>query len=90
VDGDVGLGENMKNKVIVAVVATILGLLRFHGVTSLTFQAIAHIFEGWMFGLWYAKRSDVFTRRDSYFYLAVGVALAVVEVACFLIFRFHS
>lgn len=59
-------------------VAVVLAVLRMAGFASAFFQAIAHVFVGGLFAAWIADRQN---RK----YLALGIALTVVEVGCFLI-----
>jgi hypothetical protein len=63
--------------VINVLIAVVLAALRIAGHKSIMFQGIAHVYVGGLFGVWLADRS----RKGA---LALGVALTVVEVLCFL------
>jgi hypothetical protein len=57
----------------------VLGVLRFAGVKSQAYQAIAHCFVGGLFGAYIAGRDPVF--------LLLGVGLSIIEVTAFLYFK---
>jgi hypothetical protein len=78
------------------IIALVLAALRVAGHTSEAYQAAAHLFVGGLLGAWLVnvacKRSRVCRagRGNEFaaFYLGLAIALSIVEVACFLVFRF--
>ena len=68
----------------------VLGGLRVAGVTSPAFQAVAHLFVGGLFGGWLVLRQEIDTvsveEANKNFWMAIG--LSVLELVCFLWFRF--
>lgn len=75
--------------ILIAIVLVIAGL-RIAGITHESYQAAAHLFVGGLVGAWLIERkgttigSAINARID----LLLAIALSVVEVACFLWFRF--
>jgi hypothetical protein len=65
---------------LLCLLAGVFGGLRVLGNTSQAFQGFAHIYVGGLIGAWLVKR------RPLYGGLALG--LSVLEVLCFLYFRF--
>jgi len=77
------------------IIAVGLTALRIAGHKSEAFQAMAHLFVGWLIAAWWfspasydgsgkAREYD----RKSGLYLWLAIVLSVVEVACFLWFKF--
>lgn len=62
------------------VIALIIGILRIIGIKAAWFQAIAHLYVGGLFGSWWQSRDPI--------PLVLAVSLSVLEVVCFLIFKF--
>jgi hypothetical protein len=56
-------------------IAVILGGLRIAGVKHLAFQAAAHLYLGWLIGVWWYG--------DKRLALWLAIALSILEVACF-------
>lgn len=67
--------------VILIVVASIIAILRTIGVVSPFYQAIAHLFVGGLFGAWVVNRNRVL--------IQIVIALTIIEIICFLLFRFR-
>lgn len=62
---------------ILSVLALLIGGARIYGIKHIAFQAVAHLFVGFLFGKWITKRE----RKD----IILFWILCVVEVVCFLI-----
>jgi hypothetical protein len=58
-----------------------LALVRMTGHKSQSYQAVAHLWVGWLIGLW-MFRGDALAGWTI-------VALSVIEVACFVWFKLH-
>jgi hypothetical protein len=68
-------------------IAVLLAYLRIAGHKSEAFQAVAHLFVGWLLSAWWLKRSDswISDGRDSgRLELRLAAALSIVEIACFI------
>lgn len=63
-------------------VAIVTGLLRIAGFRSQAFQAFAHTFVGGLIGAYLVSRKPL--------WLGLVVAMSLLEVNCFLIFRTRS
>ncbi len=81
------------------IIALVLAALRVAGHTSEAYQAAAHLFVGGLIGAWLvnvAARIRIRAggglahkeHRAAAFHLSLAVALSVVEVICFIVFRF--
>jgi hypothetical protein len=76
---------------ILTVIAFILGFLRAHGIKSILFQAIAHVYVGGLFGAgimnWVKNKlpwkTALMTRE-----MVLAIGLSLLEVICFLAFKF--
>lgn len=64
-----------------AVFALLLGILRFAGVTSIAFQAVAHIFVAFNFTAAY------YDAKNRWKFLGLGLALTAAEVVAFFALR---
>lgn len=58
-------------------IAAGLGILRILGYVGAAFQAVAHLYVGGLFGAYFAAPRPL--------YLALALALATLETACFLL-----
>lgn len=65
-----------------------LAIWRIMGHKSQSFQAAAHLFVGWLLSAWWYIPDSLDGRR--WFFFWVAVALTVVEVGCFVWFRFFQ
>lgn len=72
------------------VVSLVIAGLRIAGVTHESYQAAAHLFVGGLVAAYWTQRGTGFWDVDSkgFTNLLLAIALTVVEVACFLWFRF--
>jgi 1,4-dihydroxy-2-naphthoate octaprenyltransferase len=71
--------------VLIVLIAVVLGGLRIVGVKHEAFQAVAHLYVGFLFGVGAATYVEGNTDRGC-LWLAIG--LSVLELVCFLVFRF--
>jgi hypothetical protein len=58
-----------------------LGLLRVFGHKSEIFQAVAHLYVGFLFGIGLGKKNKVA--------IAIAVGLSVLELICFIVMKSH-
>lgn len=80
----------MTKAIVLIVVSVILGTIRVMGETSTLFQGVAHIFVGGLFGAWFQsinKGENWIYNQLLYGFLAIS--LTVLEVICFLVFKFY-
>jgi hypothetical protein len=63
-------------------ISILLGSFRIAGFKSQAFQAIAHIFVGFLLARWLDMREPL--------HLILLIGLTVLEVACFLYFKRHG
>lgn len=79
----------MTNLICIIIAIAIAGL-RIAGVHSLTYQAVAHVFVGWLIGAGaYELRSRSLSADISGLWkLGIALVLIVVEVICFMAFHF--
>lgn len=71
-------------------IAILLGVLRATGITHPAFQAVAHLFVGGLLGAWLVQRKPDNLREAvmANINLWTAVALSVLELVCFLYFKF--
>lgn len=69
------------NEVLV-LIAIVLGIVRLAGVKNQSFQAIAHLYVGYLVG--------VYCVTYYYVYLLLVIGLSVLEVCAFLYFKRRS
>lgn len=74
---------------VITLIAVAIAAARVAGIVHPSYQAGAHLFVGGLFGAWLVKRNS-WEDRTSWLNLVLAVGLTVVEVACFLWFRFVS
>jgi len=77
----------------VYVAAIVIAGVRIAGHTSQTYQAAAHLFVGGLFAAAFVQwrmGTKLGSRVDAYRNLAIAVVLTIVEVGCFLWFRFFA
>ena len=79
--------------IIVCIIAVVIAGLRISGVGQTpslldqSFKDAAHLFAGGMFAIWLYSRRLKPAPENRWIYLGVGIALSVVEVACFVYFK---
>lgn len=67
--------------------AVVLAGLRIAGIKHPAFQAVAHLYVGFLFGAWADSRAHGNSDRGCFW---LAIALSVVELICFLTFRHAS
>jgi hypothetical protein len=85
----------MIGQIIIYAIAFILAVLRIAGHKSPTFQAVAHLFVGGLFTAAYMKWKVSNDGPPDYALLSVqwlglAVVLSLIELACFIWFRFQG
>ena len=74
---------------MIYIIAVIFAIIRIAGHKSEAFQAVAHLFVGWLFGAAYfqyrPRKSSAMPARLPPSMLPI--ALSLIELACFLWFR---
>lgn len=68
--------------IFVLILSLFLAVERFMGVKSLFFQGVAHLFVGFLFGLFLKDKTS-----NRWFYLLIFLALTAVEVVCAFILK---
>lgn len=75
-------------------IAIALAALRIAGHKSEAFQAVAHLFVGWLLAGWYFNSAwgsrDGMAEDRSGLYLGLAIVLSIIEVACALWFKFSE
>ncbi len=70
-------------KSTVILIALVLALLRLHGEISQTYQAIAHLFVGFILGVWFQR--GITNKRLQFDWVGVVVIIiSMVELLCFI------
>lgn len=74
------------------VISVVIAGLRIAGIHSALYQAAAHLFVGGLFAAWWTQRGKGFWDVDAkgFTNLLLAIALTIVEVACFVWFRFFA
>jgi hypothetical protein len=80
----------MTSKILLFVIAVGLALFRIYGYHSMPFPAMGHIYAGWMFGTWWTIGRFFPVKQERFYYLALAVSISLVELFCFIYFRFHQ
>jgi hypothetical protein len=80
----------MKMQAVNILIAVALAALRIAGHKSEAFQAAAHLFVGGLLTAGWVADKSRFWPSTWKFYTWLAIALSVVEVACFIWFKFFT
>lgn len=70
-------------KSTVVLIALVLAVLRLQGEISQTYQAIAHLFVGFILGVWF--QGCIYKKRFQFDWVGVVVIIiSMVELLCFI------
>lgn len=65
---------------MIYLIAVVLGMLRIMGEKAAWYQAVSHLFVGGLFGSWWQSGNKI--------PLIVAISLSILELVCFLVFKF--